>query len=358
MQIVITITLLLNFIGVVQALMLALVLFFRGAKNQLNFIIGFVLVVLAVIMTNTLLSVSRIVHENSFFQDIANSVLFLIGPLFYILVNNYNTGERWRTKHLYHFIPFIIYLPLSTFFGLSSLNAQDGLLFLQATNAIMMPWLWNVHMLIYLGYSCFFIRDQGINHAGDFNWIRGLVFGIAAIWLLNFLLTIVSRFVFPIPHEIMHNVTLLFTIVIVSIFFKSFNDPLLHPNRSSTSGLSEKEKVTWLTKMKDLFEGEKIYLNQDLRLSNISTKIGTNERVISAIIKDEYGQNFNEYLNRHRVNEVIRRLDTPDSLSYTIMALANESGFKSNSAFYKAFKQQTGLTPKAFMEQHILSENR
>ena len=354
MQIAITITLLLNFIGVVQALMLAVVLFFRGTKNQLNFIIGLILIVLAVIMTNTLLSISGIIHENSFFQDVSNSVLFLIGPLIYLLVKYYNTGERWRAKHIYHFIPFIIYLPLSTSFGMFSMNTPDGLFFLPAINAIMIPWVWNVHMLIYLGFSYLFIKDQEKKHADDFNWIRGFVYGLAAIWFLNLLLTVISRTVFSIPHEIMHNVTLLFTIVIVSVVFKSFNDPILHANKSSI-GLSEEEKLTWLKKMNVLFEEEKIYTDQDLRLSNISSKVGTNERIISLVIKDEYGQNFNEYLNNYRVNEVIRRLDTSDPLSYTIMALANESGFKSNSAFYKAFKQQTGLTPRAYMNQKQLS---
>ncbi len=104
-----------------------------------------------------------------------------------------------------------------------------------------------------------------------------------------------------------------------------------------------------------IFEEEKIYTNQDLRLSNISNKIGANERIISKVIKDEYNKNFNEYLNYYRVNEVIRRLNTSESTNYTIMALANESGFKSNSAFYKAFKQQTGLTPKTYMNQNNLS---
>jgi len=355
MQIAINITLLLNFIGVVQALMLAIVLFIKGTKNQLNFIIGLILIILAVTMTNTLLSISGIIHENSFFQDISNSVLFLLGPLIYLLVKYYNTGERWRANHIYHFIPFIIYLPISTSFGMSGLNAQDGLLFLKAINVIAIPWLWNAHMLIYLGCSYYFIRDQKKNHVDDSNWIRGLVYGLAAIWLLNFLLTILSRAVLPIPHEIMHNVTLLFTILIVSIVFKSFNDPVLHSYRSATIGLSKEEKSTWLKKMKELFEEEKIFMNQDLRLTNISDKIGTNERIISKVIKEEYGKNFNEYLNYYRVNEVIRRLDTSDPQSYTIMALANESGFKSNSAFYNAFKKQTGLTPKAYMDQNNLS---
>ena len=352
MQIAIYITLLLNFIGIIQALMLAVVLFFRGTKNQLNFIIGLILIVLAVIMTNTILSISGVVGTNSFFQDISNSVLFLIGPLIYILVNYYNTGERWKAKHMYHFIPFIVYMPLSISFGLSGMNAQDGYL---PINAIMIPWLWNVQMLIYFGYCYLFIRDKGRNQSDDFSWIRRFVYGLAGIWLLNFILTVISRTVVPIPQEIMHNVTLLFTIVIVSIVFKSSNDPILHPNRSRPIGLSKEEKSTWLIQLKVLFEEEKIFADQDLRLSNLSDKTGMPERTISNIIKDEYGQNFNEYLNSHRVNEVIRRLDTSDTLSYTIMALANESGFKSNSAFYKAFKQQTGLTPKAYMDQKQLT---
>lgn len=39
----------------------------------------------------------------------------------------------------------------------------------------------------------------------------------------------------------------------------------------------------------------------------------------------------------------------------TIEAIAYESGFKSLTTFYNAFKKETGLMPKAFFLQQLVS---
>jgi AraC-like DNA-binding protein len=44
--------------------------------------------------------------------------------------------------------------------------------------------------------------------------------------------------------------------------------------------------------------------------------------------------------------------------SHTIEAIGEQSGFKSRSKFYAAFKERTGQTPSEFVEREIENKNR
>jgi AraC-like DNA-binding protein len=74
---------------------------------------------------------------------------------------------------------------------------------------------------------------------------------------------------------------------------------------------------------------------------------------LSSRINKEYSQNFNEFINSFRIQEVVQALQTQQHQSYTIMGLAQKAGFKSASAFYAAFKKEKGTTPTSYIEHSI-----
>ena len=55
-------------------------------------------------------------------------------------------------------------------------------------------------------------------------------------------------------------------------------------------------------------------------------------------------------MNSYRVEEAKRRLADPRSHYLTIVAIAQEAGFNSKSAFYTAFRKHTGMTPSQFKD--------
>mgnify|MGYP003661254958 FL=1 len=71
---------------------------------------------------------------------------------------------------------------------------------------------------------------------------------------------------------------------------------------------------------------------------------------VSAFIHSAFNQNFNEFINSIRVKEFINELHQNSHQSLTIKGLANKVGFKSTSAFYKAFKKETGTTPSKYID--------
>ena len=76
---------------------------------------------------------------------------------------------------------------------------------------------------------------------------------------------------------------------------------------------------------------------------------------LSAKINREYSQNFNEFINGFRIQEVVHALQNQQHQSYTIMGLAQKAGFKSASVFYAAFKKEKGTTPTSYIEHSIQS---
>lgn len=62
------------------------------------------------------------------------------------------------------------------------------------------------------------------------------------------------------------------------------------------------------------------------------------------------GQSFYRYVNQARLQHLMASLDN-DSIEATIDELAFNAGFNSLSAFYKCFREHTGLTPKAYLKQ-------
>ncbi|MBM9501844.1 AraC family transcriptional regulator [Leptospira sp. 201903071] len=103
-------------------------------------------------------------------------------------------------------------------------------------------------------------------------------------------------------------------------------------------------------KLKILFEEEKVYLDEDLRLPSLAEDIGISVHHLSAFINEYLGLSFNRFINSYRVEAAKRiLLDDPDR---TVLSIGVAVGFNSTSAFHRAFYIETGLTPKQFRENH------
>jgi len=93
------------------------------------------------------------------------------------------------------------------------------------------------------------------------------------------------------------------------------------------------------------------YINQryntNLTLENVAAFIGLNPTYFSILFKKEIGLNFSHYINKLRIEQARHLLKTS---SMPLVAIAEETGFESQSYFSKVFKKMTGSTPKQFRE--------
>ncbi|MBV2247460.1 MAG: helix-turn-helix domain-containing protein [Lentimicrobium sp.] len=97
-----------------------------------------------------------------------------------------------------------------------------------------------------------------------------------------------------------------------------------------------------------LLDEKEPYVDPKLNIKQLASDLDTNTRYLSIIINEFEECNFNQLINRYRVNKVIRLLVDNQAKSYSFFGLAQKAGFHSKSVFISSFKAQTGQTPTAF----------
>lgn len=95
---------------------------------------------------------------------------------------------------------------------------------------------------------------------------------------------------------------------------------------------------------------EKPYLWCDLSLDECCKKMNTNRTYLSKLINDKYQMGFYDLLFEYRVRTAIEYLNNPQLSHLSVEGIGEMAGFKSNSNFYKRFKNAVGMTPHQFRE--------
>jgi AraC-like DNA-binding protein len=85
-----------------------------------------------------------------------------------------------------------------------------------------------------------------------------------------------------------------------------------------------------------------------LTLSVLAERIGLNASQLSYLVNNGFQQNFNDFVNTYRVEEVKRKLNLPDYQHLSLLGVAFESGFNSKATFNRAFKKLTGNAPSQY----------
>jgi AraC-like DNA-binding protein len=141
--------------------------------------------------------------------------------------------------------------------------------------------------------------------------------------------------------------------------FKEFQEPLCKEikeiKKSQKEGIS-KYKLTEIEieqnyqKILQYLEEQKPYLDPTLNLTKLSNILDACSHNISLTINTKFDKNFFSLINYYRVEEAKSLLKKMDSNNFTIEAIGLESGFNSKTAFYRAFKKDTNMTPSEYLQ--------
>lgn len=92
-----------------------------------------------------------------------------------------------------------------------------------------------------------------------------------------------------------------------------------------------------------------LYTEAELRVADLARLAGEAEYKVTQCITGTLGfSNFNQMVNRYRIEEAKRRLVDPDLAHLPILTIALDCGFGSIGPFNRAFKADTGMTPLEF----------
>ncbi len=102
-------------------------------------------------------------------------------------------------------------------------------------------------------------------------------------------------------------------------------------------------------------QSERPYLQTDLDLAGLASMVNCSSNQLRQIIQNHTGSGFYEFLAQYRLAEARQLLSDPSEQRYTIEGIAMQCGYASRSAFYKAFKANTGSSPADFRRQILSS---
>ena len=92
------------------------------------------------------------------------------------------------------------------------------------------------------------------------------------------------------------------------------------------------------------------YADYELSAGVLALKFGLSDRRLSALIREETGLSFPDYLEKTRVD---RALELLQGSRKTIEEIALAVGYASDKSFRRAFKRRTGQSPSAFRSEKV-----
>jgi len=124
-----------------------------------------------------------------------------------------------------------------------------------------------------------------------------------------------------------------------------YKKPVVREHKVSYKLNEEEELKKIYHETIELLNEKKYFLNKSVKLSDLASEIGYNERLVSKAINTFGSGNFNKFLNAFRVDYSKDLLTGGEFDHYTIEAIAEESGFSNKVSFYNAFKSHVGMSP-------------
>jgi len=96
----------------------------------------------------------------------------------------------------------------------------------------------------------------------------------------------------------------------------------------------------------------KYYLDSGLSIESLSRHIGTNRSYLSLAIMYGHGCNFNTYVNRLRIKELLEHNHQTRLREKTFSDTALICGFNCKRTFNRAFFREKGLSPIDFVARY------
>jgi AraC-like DNA-binding protein len=292
------------------------------------------------------------------------------GPAFYLYIRKwlgYSKLLFW--KHFMHFLPalinLLIFIGLATNgypYAMAFQNLQLGTYFDHRTTEIFGFAFGCSYLLAsilrFRKSSMVVFNRNKVSFVTDYIWFFSVIILSLLWWFLDVIIVFSPEY-----EQIMHVRAIDLFLYLMFFFFMVYSVYLVRNRTSLITGDynrdGERKEIPTATVFLDDAEEiqerlEKVmleqqpFLNEELNLSKLAILAGVSDKKLSILLNHYMNTSFYDYINTFRVDLVKKRLVDPNSDAYTIMAIANDCGFKSKSNFNRTFKRLTGESPSMF----------
>lgn len=345
-------------IGLGQTLLLIFALIKNGLKKYLSRI--YFLILLSIITIEIfygLLYQTKTIFEFPHLLRVNTPFVLATGPAIYLSIRHLlSKNNQFNKRDLWHFLPTLLsiayFIPLYLKSGYSKLSYLEVMYSGVHLDSYILGGLRRIQQVIYVLSSFILIRKSEIQlntllAKKFFRALFAVLVLLALMWLWD-----VYRIFFE--FEFLTGIvnTILLSSVLIYLTMKlvakeSFFDDSITPKYAS-SGLGKKGELQLLDQIDSLFKQEKTFASQALTLTKLAAELSVSPNYVSQSINNRLGISYSDFISQWRIEEAKSLLLEPENDKWTLLYIAQSSGFKSSSAFNSAFKKFTGLTPSQF----------
>lgn len=296
---------------------------------------------------------------------LSQSAIWLKGPLlitFVGLVFNKASGRAF-----WHFIPFIVVIPLFLFvpkfaWWASLFGLLHGFVYAICAIALLIENKSKLEIL------------YGNFKNSSWYWLLFVVAGLGVILLVDIALIGLRLYQQYFNLALAQVLTLTMSVYMLGVALFSIFRPTVffHSQRMTDDGvtaadtdsdnpqatkssrpareLSEEVASELLRHLATAMEADQVYLQNDLSLKRLGAKLGITSHQASELLNVYLGVGFYDYINGYRVRYACELL-SDSSRQLRIIDIAFAAGFSNKNSFYRAFKELLNVTPVEYREQ-------
>jgi AraC-like DNA-binding protein len=321
-------------------------------------------------------------HDYNFYLKIDGLYMFadlLVYPFYYLYIRLLTKDIYFRKCYILHIIPaFILAISfewvtftassetLNTY--LSSVVIRNhwptgatGTLKTMTIIYFVSRIIFGIQSIVYLILSIRLIRKYHQRIANFYSnlqgrkmaWLELLTITLIVAAVASFLLNLLGRHFFEQQNLVLVPSLVFSTLLFIIGFLGNKQNQIIvtlaNDENRETGNFAETDNKTQLKeKLQQLMEEEKPYLNAQLRITDLSARLFTNRTYLSHLINSEFKMNFNDFVNKYRVEhaKTIIRADKEDK--HSLEYFSEKSGFGSMSSFNRTFKKFEKMSAGTF----------
>ena len=394
--------------GAAQGLFLSSLLLGRHGNKKANRILAALMVSYSIFIFNAILFKNQMLYLHPQLIIALDGLPFLFGPLHYLYAKYLiASNKKFSAKEWLHFLPFIIYKAynIPAYF----VSESELITYIKSWEITGRPffldfssWLVSLQGLTYMVLTITLIKKYNIQLKDvystidkiNLNWLRNITYMTFFIWIVVFVenvLILAGREILGGKLDIISLLTSIFIYIMgylglskseifsqVRLPERKFSpsksdlqpvtadssqqeiragaretedDPVQTAPKYEKSGLTLENAKAYLNQLLNLMEQEKPFQNSELTLQDLSDKLSISTHNLSQVINTQLKQNFFDFVNQYRVEEVKRALGRPDKQHLKILSIALDAGFNSKTSFNTIFKKFTNHTPTEYRKR-------
>jgi AraC-like DNA-binding protein len=384
-----------NLLGAVQGIFLAFI-FFSARKNYRysNYLLSALLLCISVDIFEIFLCYTDYIFFVPWMVNLAEPCSYLYGPLIYFYVLSITEKDfRFERKYLPYFAPAVLYFIYRIPFYLQSnaFKLHDVIESYQKPYSIdydvkQMAWfphginisgewfdvllfMWSVPFnfySLYLVYS--FARKQKVNLLTTENtslkWMLLITLYLTVVFIVFGLISFTDTrdlgdiYIASAMSVVLYCMSFYVVVKSQVLHHQETTQPTTQPEikkKYEKSALPENATGEMMEKLKRYMDVHKPFLNSELGLAELAAALSMSTHHLSQLINEGLNQNFFDFVNSYRIEEIKKQLQDPKLSHIKIEEIAFQNGFNSKSAFNTAFKKFTQTTPSQYRKELNIS---